>query len=297
MAIPESQLDTWSHQGSVTQSSDTYATVKNALLDSKAGYANKSFEVFLQGSYGNDTNIYSESDVDVVIRLDSIYQGNVSALPPEQQAAYHQNFQAATYTFDEFKKGVLLRLKTAFGEADVQPGNKAIKIKANGSRRNADVVVCYQYRRYTRYVSASDNEYVPGIIFPTASGEIINYPKKHSSNLTSQHQASKAMLKPMVRILKNMRSRMVENGALKNGVAPSYYVEGLFYNVPSDKYVSTSYRDTFCNGINWLLKTDKSKLVCANWQYYLLGNSNVQWNEADYNTFLAALSKLWNEWQ
>jgi predicted acylesterase/phospholipase RssA len=54
--------------------------------------------------------------------------------------------------------------------------------------------VCYQYRRYTRYISASDNEYVPGIIFPTPSGEIINYPKKHSSKLTEQHQATSNML-------------------------------------------------------------------------------------------------------
>ena len=104
------------------------------------------------------------------------------------------------------------------------------------------------------------------------------------------------MLKPMARILKNMRSRMVEQASLKDGVAPSYYVEGMFYNVPKDQYVSTSYGDTFCNGINWLLKADKSKLVCANWQYYLLGNSNVQWNMADFDVFIDALCKLWKEW-
>jgi hypothetical protein len=104
------------------------------------------------------------------------------------------------------------------------------------------------------------------------------------------------MLKPMTRILKNMRSRMVDDGLIAKGVAPSYYVEGMFYNVPSDKYVATSYGDTFCNGINWLLQTDKKKLVCANWQYYLLGESNVQWTEADFDAFLASACKLWKEW-
>lgn len=296
MAIPESQLETWSHQGSVTGSKDTYAAVKRALEDSCAVYADKCFEVFLQGSYGNDTNIYAESDVDVVIRLDSILRSDVSQLPPEQQAAYWRDFHAASYAFDEFKRGVLLRLKTAFGEADVQPGSKAIKIKANGSRRSADVVVCYQYRRYTQYHSATDNKYVPGIIFPTASGEIINYPKKHSSNLTEQHQATRGMLKPMARVLKNMRSRMVEEGLLRSGVAPSYYVEGMFYNVPKEQYVSTSYGDTFCNGINWLVSADKSKLVCANWQYSLIGNSSVQWSETDFDAFLSALCQFWKSW-
>ncbi len=41
MAIPESQLDTWSSQGSVTQSQTTYATIKNALESAEAPYAGK----------------------------------------------------------------------------------------------------------------------------------------------------------------------------------------------------------------------------------------------------------------
>ena len=73
MAIPESQLETWSHQGSVTQSSNTYNTIKSVLEASTTPYADKNFEVFLQGSYGNDTNIYAESDVDIVIRLDDCF--------------------------------------------------------------------------------------------------------------------------------------------------------------------------------------------------------------------------------
>jgi len=34
MPIPESQLETWSHQGSITQSSNTYNTIKSVLEDS-----------------------------------------------------------------------------------------------------------------------------------------------------------------------------------------------------------------------------------------------------------------------
>ena len=69
-----------------------------------------------KGSYGNHTNIYGESDVDTVIRLDSIFRGDVSGLTATEQAAYHQAYGGtATYTFDEFKKGVATRLTTAFG--------------------------------------------------------------------------------------------------------------------------------------------------------------------------------------
>jgi len=100
MAISELQLETWSHQGSITQSKNTYATIKSALEDRNSSYSGKSYEVFLHGSYGNDTNIYGESDVDVVIRLDSILRSDLSKLPEEEKAAYHKAYDKATYTFD-----------------------------------------------------------------------------------------------------------------------------------------------------------------------------------------------------
>lgn len=296
MAIPESQLETWSHQGSVTQSSVTYQTVSKALLDARAVYADKDFDVFLQGSYGNDTNIYAESDVDTIIRLNSIMRSDVSGLPPEQQAAYNKAFQTATYTFDEFKKGVVTRLSNAFGASDLTPGNKAIKIKANGSRRSADVVVCYQYRRYIRFISLADQIYMPGVIFPTtSSGEIINYPKLHSDNCTTKHQVANSWFKPMVRIVKNMRSRLGDDRIITKDTAPSYYIEGMLYNVPNDKF-GGSYEDTFCNCLNWLLQTDRSKLKCAHEQHGLLGNSNVQWLSNKCDQFLNALVTLWKNY-
>ena len=82
MPIPESQLETWSHQGSITQSSSTYNTIKSVLEGSTTPYAGRNFKVFLQGSYGNDTNIYAESDVDIVIRLD-----DANLLPANDVAA------------------------------------------------------------------------------------------------------------------------------------------------------------------------------------------------------------------
>ena len=295
MPISQSQLETWSHQGSIQQSSATYQTVRSALLDQAAAYKDKSFEVFLQGSYGNATNIYAESDVDTVIRLDSIYGYDVSALPSEQQAAFQQAFSSATYSFAEFRTGVVNRLTRAFEATNVTPGNKAIQIKANGSRRSADVVACYEFRRYTRFISPSDQEFVLGITFPTtSSGRIINYPRLHSDNCTAKHQATSSWFKPMVRILKNMRSKLVADAKITKDIAPSYYLEGMMWNVPNDKF-GTSYQDTFINSINWLCQTDRSKLKCANEQHALLGTSNVQWPSDKCDMFLSAIIQLWKE--
>ena len=48
------------------------------------------YESFLQGSYGNDTNVYSDSDVDVVMRLDSVFYYDLSRMTESERAAYEK---------------------------------------------------------------------------------------------------------------------------------------------------------------------------------------------------------------
>lgn len=103
MRIPESQLETWSHQGSITQSASTYNIIKTALEAPGTGYAEKNYKVFLQGSYGNDTNIYAESDVDVVIQLDDVYFSDLTNLSPEDRASYEDARVPASYKYQEYK--------------------------------------------------------------------------------------------------------------------------------------------------------------------------------------------------
>lgn len=297
MAIPESQLTTWSHQGAIQGSSATYQTIKSALESPNTPYSNKKYKVFLQGSYGNDTNIYAESDVDVVIRLDDCFAHDLSRLPEDQKAAWKEVFKDATYTHVDFKKDVLKVLTDYFG-GDAKQGNKAIMIKANGNRRKADVIPAIQFRRYHKFNGMNDQVFEEGIGFYNAANELIaNYPKQHSANLTKKHQASNEWLKPMVRILKNLRSKLVENGTLQDGVAPSYYLEGLLYNVPSDKFVK-SYQDCFLNAFRWIQNdSDKSKLVCANEQYYLLrDNAHTCWPKEHGEAFINTAIELWDNW-
>ncbi len=297
MPIPESQLETWSHQGSITQSSNTYNSIKNVLEASTTPYANKNFKVFLQGSYGNATNIYAESDVDIVICLDHCFHSDLTHLTEDERAAHKSAFRDATYTHADFKQDVLSTLTQQYGDA-VTAGDKAIAIDGNGSRRKADVIVAIQFRRYSKFRSPNDSEYVEGICFWNSKGEMIaNYPKQHSANLTTKHQNTFERFKRMARVFKNMRSRMVSDQLIKAGVAPSYYIEGLLWNVPDDKFAS-SYRACIVNTLNWYLQeSKKADLVCANQQYYLLRNgSHTCWRQANCDAFIEAAVKLWNDW-
>jgi hypothetical protein len=296
MAIPEAQLDTWSKQGSVTQSKNTYATVKTCLEKADAPYAGKSFTIFLQGSYGNDTNIYSDSDVDVVIATDSIYYYDLDELPEDQKEIFRRNLSGASYTYQQFKADVLSHLQSNFGQT-VKAGKKAIFIPENGARRDCDVLPAAESRRYYRYVSASDNAYHRGITFWTPDGtKIVNYPKQHSENCTAKHQATSSWFKPCVRILKNMRNSMISKDYLEEGIAPSYFIEGMIYNVPNKEF-GGSYQDSIVNAINWLINCDRSKLLCANERYMLLHpESPVTWRAEHMQTYLDAVVKFWQAW-
>jgi hypothetical protein len=296
MPIPESQLDTWSHQGSITQSRNTYNSIKTILENKDTPYSVKNYKVFLQGSYGNDTNIYSESDVDIVIKLNDCFQHDLSPLPTEQQEAFKKSHSDATYTHTNFSADVLSVLSGRYG-SDVDKGEKAIAIAAYGNRRKADVIAAIQFRRYHKFLSTSNQSYDEGICFCTASGaKIVNYPKQHSENLTKKHQSTSMWFKPMARILKNLRNKLIAEKMIKSGVTPSYYLEGLLYNVPNNKF-GKSYQDTFSNVINWIHQADRSKFVCANEQYYLLHvNSPVTWRKEKCEAFLTAAIDLWNQW-
>ncbi|MBB4516019.1 hypothetical protein GGD68_004818 [Paraburkholderia fungorum] len=58
-----------------------------------------------------------------------------------------------------------------------------------------------------------DCQYDEGIIFSTRDGsEIINFPKKHAENFMTKHQSTSSQFKRSVRVYKNMRNRMIDDG-------------------------------------------------------------------------------------
>jgi hypothetical protein len=297
MPIPEEQLTTWSGLGSVAQSRDTYATIKSTLESNSASYANRTFTTFLQGSYGNDTNIYGDSDVDVVIQLTSSFYYDLSRLTEAERAGFSGAYGNADYTLATFKKEVIEVITQQFGSG-VKVGSKTIHIPGSGNRRNADVLPACNFRRYRKFAGLGSEDYIEGLCFFMLDGSRIEkFPKLHSENCTAKHQATNQWFKPMVRILKNVRNRMVKDGLIEDGLAPSYYLEGLLYNVPIEKF-GGSYVDTFVACINWLYQVDRTKLVCANGQFFLLTEGlPVTWRADKCEKFLKAAVELWKNWK
>lgn len=299
MAIPESQLSTWSNQGATTTSASAYASIKHALEKAGSPVAGLDTDIYLQGSYRNSTNIYGDSDIDVVVQLNSSFHRDVSALPPDQLALYNQNYSNATYLWEHFRGDVLKALQDHYGAGKVTPGAKSIKVVV-GSGRPADIVPVLHYRHYqSHYGRGPGNEsYISGIHFHDSAGaKVINYPKHHIENGESKNSAGRTngAYKPGVRMFKNARNKLAADGSIADGSVPSYFLECLLYNVPDDKW-SASPTDTYVNVVNYLNGLDLSTCTRQNHQPALFGSDSTQWNQASASAFIAQLIELWNNW-
>ena len=292
--IAESQLDIWASQGPTAQFTDTYNRIRDNLLDRGAPYPLVDMEVFLQGSYKNDTNVYGDSDVDIVLCHTSAFFKDLSRLSPDDRRAYDAAAGGAvTYGYVDFKRDASAYITRLYN--NVNAGKKAVYIPGgNSGRRNADVLIASQFRRYHEFKSWQNQRYDEGVCFFPAGGSMIeNFPKLHSDNCTAKHQYTKSYFKPMIRIFKNMRNTMIEKRLLANGMAPSYFIEGMLYNVPNDRFGGT-YQQTWINCFNHIVTADRDRLVCANYMHWLVRDGTpTSWPVANFSIFMAALKKYW----
>ncbi|MCH8994044.1 MAG: nucleotidyltransferase, partial [Chloroflexi bacterium] len=120
MAIPESQLETWTGQGAASGSATTYQAVRQAICSHISG---RNLDVYLQGSYRNDTNIRGDSDVDVVVECRESQFSNPSRLQGANRQ-WWESLPGASYTWDQFRHDVHQALVTYFGPDQVRDGNK-----------------------------------------------------------------------------------------------------------------------------------------------------------------------------
>ena len=248
------------------------------------------YEVYLQGSYKNDTNIRGDSDVDVVVQLNSTFFEN---LPVNLKRQF--GFRDASYRWEEFRSDVLTALRNHYGPGRVREGRKSLKVQT--PYLPADVVVSVQYHKYPEPPRSKDN-FVEGMAFWVRSEGrwVINYPKIHYENGVKKNEKTNKRYKPTVRMFKNARTYLVDRGVIPPDLAPSYFLECLLYNVPNDKF-GPNLQSTFREVIVWLQKTDFGRFVCQNEQLLLFGSSPEQWSEDSADRFLEAMVTLWNDWR
>lgn len=294
MTIPESQLETWCHQWATTSSQNTHQSIRNALSAYNWPIGVR-YDDYLQGSYRNTTNIRANSDIDLVVELESSFNYDDSLLSATERQLRRQEYLDSNYGFPQFKADVLLALQNYYGADRVRIGRKSLKVTT--PYLAADVVPCIQYRKYQRFINLQDQSYIEGIQFYVSNEGrwVINYPKLHYEHGTYKSSATSQRFKRTVRLFKNSRSYMAERNRIETGLAPSYFVECLIYNVPHDKF-RPGFQDTFVDIVNWLETAPFVTMLCQNEQTYLFGTTDEQWSETNAHILRNALVELWNNW-
>ena len=136
--IPNSIMGQWSHHPAATASVQVHTSIRRTI-DTYTWPKGTSVEVFLQGSYKNDTNRRKNSDVDVVVRFSAKLRPSVAALSGSQL----ESSDAHTAAYDRwqfFRTEMVKALRVKYGKKAVTSGRKSLKLGKGKIPAAADVV-------------------------------------------------------------------------------------------------------------------------------------------------------------
>ena len=250
-------------------------------LDAYKGMSQYKYEVFLQGSYKNDTNLGGDSDVDVVVRLTHRLRPHVADLTGQhlQEDASHKG---AHQRWQSFRDHALKAMRARYGKA-VESGRKTLKIPKGRIQADADLVVTVSHRDGIGFYLSDERRWV------------VSFPQQHHDRGLKKEKAANNRFKRTIRMFKAARNRLVDKGVLTKEDAPSYFIECLLYNVP-DGLFKPELAPTYTGILDWLKKARLQEFVCQNGQVDLFGPGREQWSVKKERAFVRAMQELWDAW-
>jgi len=245
----EETFASWGKPPGVTEQGkcDNALTIVRKAVEASTKLKNHSTTVFAQGSYRNRTNVCADSDVDICVLCTDICWADYSM--SDGLTDSDVGLVDASYTNKEFRNDVGDALRSYIGQESVHRGTKAFNIRENSYRIDADVVACFEYRRYHRNNDNAFYHHSGTSLIPDKSLRIVNWPEQNYENGVSKNAETNKRFKTVVRILKNMRNYMDEQGVEAVKVIPSYLIECLVWNVPNHGFG----HDTLTADVRWTL--------------------------------------------
>ncbi len=277
MPISETTLAKWSHHEAGTAFKQAHVPIRKALQAHK-GLSKFKYEVFLQGSYKNDTNLGGDSDVDVVVRLSLKLKPAVAALTGGQlqkdgsHRYVHQQWKS-------FRDEALKAMRARFGKT-AKSGRKTLKVPKGGIPADADLVVTVSHREGIGFYLSDERRWV------------VSFPQQHHSRGLKKERATNMRFKRTIRMFKAARNRLVEKKVITKDDAPSYFIECLLYNVPHGLF-APKLEQTYVGILGWLETAKLKEFQCQNGQAPLFGPGREQWSARKAREFVGAMWGLW----
>ncbi len=250
----------------------------------------RTIKVFAQGSYRNNTNVRLESDVDIcVLCSDTAFCDYTFAQEFTKQDV---NLGPAEYLYNYFRNDVHAALVAYFGSAGISRGSKAFDVHETSRHVDADVVACFEHRRYTTRNWSDGFNYETGTEFIADDGKmVINWPEQHYANGVAKNTATGSRFKYLVRILKRLRNEMADNKIKAAEQIPSFLIECLMWNVPNPNISGQDYKADMRSALAFLFNNTLSVEKCIDWgeiseRKYLFRGSNWTWGQG--HNFISA---------
>lgn len=289
----EQTLQNWTAPLSQTEEQRAENTIKmiRDAINSCNDLKYKDIDIFIHGSYANNTNVRSESDVDVCVMLRDTFH----TVYAQGKGREDYGFSASNFTFQEYRDLVKKALQDKFRTEYVYDGNKSLKINENTYHVKADVVPSFQLRNYYYENSINPSRYIEGVWLLAKTGEEVkNYPKRHKANGVTKNNATNYSYKRLVRIMKHIKNEMVEDKKTDGDKITSFLVECLVYHVPNNVITGYStWTETVKQAIIYLyneIKDDHHTKWCeVSDMLYLFRNR--KWTDEDAKQWLV---DAWN---
>ena len=264
---------------------DAIQNYYNETRDSKMSLSN--YEIFLQGSYANNTNVKQNSDVDICVMYKNVFRYHMPI-----GYSLDSKYTDSSISYMELRNTIKKALIKKFGSDRVVDKNKAIRVLSNTYTTDADVVVAFQYRYYM-----NENDYKEGIAYTALDGtNVVNYPKIHINNGNNKNVSTNHMYKKMVRIFKKIMYDMQDANIQESKEIKGFVLECMVYNIPNDKiyqYMNTKYSTNLSNMISTFINNSMEYWKEVNEIKYIFGLETNK-KEDIYKKFMVAMKEYIN---
>lgn len=236
MTTLDDKLAGWTGPSSTTEQDKqdrTERMIRDAI-NAHEPLANMARKVYAKGSYANNTNVKSDSDVDIAVECEEVvyWEEHTSGAHPSGSSPY-----TGEWTPSKLRSELIAALRAKFGDAVDTSGSTAIQVHSSSARVEADVVPCFNYQYYF-----SATSYRQGAkVFKTDGTSVVNYSALQLTNGRGKNTRTNQAFKKTVRILKRLENAMVEAGYHRE--VPSFFVECLVYNCPDNIFARSTWTD------------------------------------------------------
>lgn len=277
MTALETKLAGWTGPSSTTEQDrqDRTERMIREAINAHPAFETLSRKVYAKGSYANNTNVRSDSDVDIAVECGNVFYYDKTS--PDLGASITP--YSGEWTPQKLRSELIVALTAKFGSDVDASGSTAIQVHSSSARVEADVVPCFEYRYYY-----SATSWVEGArVYKTDGTHVENYSALQLTNGRAKNTRTNQAYKKTVRILKRLENAMVSDGSHRE--VPSFFIECLVYNCPDSLFAASTWTATVEGALSHIYNSlDGAEPT----------SDNDRWLEVNETKFLFHPSQKWS---